>query len=668
MTAATAVAAPAVRRPGRLLQIALVLLAWFLLRLALRGTQTLPLAPSDLNALHLRLNDARDWVDTNRNSSPVFLYVFNQIRVSVDALTTLLRHLMAIPAEGDVIPTLGWLGVTALFTFLAGWLGNVKVALLTAAGFVVLGLQGLFIEAMDTLAVTLAAVLVALLFGIPLGVVAGFSDRFNRAITPVLDFMQTMPAFVYLTPLALFFGIGLASAVIVTFVYAAPPAIRLTAHGIRSVNRATVEASQSLGSTQWQTLTHVLLPMARRTIVLGINQTIMGALAMVTIAALIDAPGLGKTVIKALESTDVGTAFNAGIALVILAIVLDRTTTAMATRTEGTARAPRVGLAGRLVTWRRPLLIVSAIATAVAAYLSRTYVWAAEFPAPGADSPLNLGRLINKGAGGATTWVQDTFPALTSGLQTVTTSWVIDPLQSLLTDSPWWATAAAITAIGLILGGVRAAITAAICLALIVATGLWEDSMITLASTLVATVLVVALGVVLGVWMGRSGRADRLIRPILDAAQVMPPFVYLVPVVALFNPSRFSAIVAALVFSAPVAIKIAADGIRGVSQTTVEAAVAAGSSAQQVVRKVQLPMASAALTLATNQGLIYVLSMVVMGGLVGGGALGYDVVAGFSQGQLFGKGLAAGLAIVLLGIMLDRITQAAARRTGRPGR
>jgi len=139
-------------------------------------------------------------------------------------------------------------------------------------------------------------------------------------------------------------------------------------------------------------------------------------------------------------------------------------------------------------------------------------------------------------------------------------------------------------------------------------------------------------------------------------------------VVALFNPSRFSAIVAALVFSAPVAIKIAADGIRGVSQTTVEAAVAAGSSAQQVVRKVQLPMASAALTLATNQGLIYVLSMVVMGGLVGGGALGYDVVAGFSKGELFGKGLAAGLAIVLLGIMLDRITQAAARRTGRPGR
>jgi glycine betaine/proline transport system permease protein len=162
--------------------------------------------------------------------------------------------------------------------------------------------------------------------------------------------------------------------------------------------------------------------------------------------------------------------------------------------------------------------------------------------------------------------------------------------------------------------------------------------------------------------MGRSARADRVIRPVLDAAQVMPAFVYLVPFLALFAASRFTAVVAAVVFAAPVAMKIIADGIRNVSAVTVEAATSAGSSTWQIITKVQLPMARSALTLATNQGLIYVLSMVVVGGLVGAGALGFDVVAGFSQGSLFGKGLAAGVAIVLLGIMLDRITQAAARR------
>jgi glycine betaine/proline transport system permease protein len=215
-----------------------------------------------------------------------------------------------------------------------------------------------------------------------------------------------------------------------------------------------------------------------------------------------------------------------------------------------------------------------------------------------------------------------------------------------------------------VIGSVRAAVISAICVALLVASGVWQDAMTTLAMVLVATVIVMAIGVVLGVWMGRDRRADRVIRPLLDAAQTMPSFVYLVPFLALFAATRFTAIAAAIVFAAPVVIKIIVDGIRGVSATSVEASIAAGSSTWQTITKVQLPMAREALTLATNQGLIYVLSMVVVGGLVGAGALGYDVVAGFSQGELYGKGLAAGLAIVVLGIMLDRISQAAAARSG----
>ncbi|MBL8932680.1 MAG: ABC transporter permease subunit [Kineosporiaceae bacterium] len=657
------------RRLTTAAQVAVVLVVWIVAWAALRGTHTLPLAPSDLTSLHHSLNDARDWVDDNRNSSPIFLYVFNEIRVVLNALSQMFMNLVAVPPEGAQFPRLGWLGVVALFTFVATWLGNLRVGLLTLVGLVFLGLQGLWVPSMETLAVTAAAVLVALAIGIPLGVLAGFNNRFDRLITPLLDFMQTMPPFVYLAPLALFFGIGLASAVITTLVFAAPPVIRLTAHGIRSVNKATVEASQSLGATPGQTLRGVLLPMSRRTIVLGINQTIMAALAMVTIAALIDGPGLGKNVIKALSTVDVGTAFNAGLALVVLAIVLDRTTTAMALRSEGGSHTQRhrSPLARRVEQWRRPLLGVGAAITLVAVWLSRTYVAYAEFPFT-AGGTWDLGRHVRRGADSVTTWVQDTFPVLSEGLMTWVTRGIIDPLQALLETSPWWLTSIAILALAWILGRWRATVPAVICLGLMVWTGLWQDSMITLASTLVATLLVMLLGVGVGVWMGRSDRADAVIRPVLDAAQVLPPFVYMVPVVALFAPGRFSAIVAAVVYAAPVAIKICADGIRTVSATTVEAAVAAGSTTSQVVRKVQLPMATPAVTLATNQGLIFVLSMVVMGGLVGGGALGNDVVGGFTQRELFGKGLAAGLAIVLLGIMLDRVTQAASRRVGRPGR
>jgi glycine betaine/proline transport system permease protein len=189
--------------------------------------------------------------------------------------------------------------------------------------------------------------------------------------------------------------------------------------------------------------------------------------------------------------------------------------------------------------------------------------------------------------------------------------------------------------------------------------------MVTLSMTLIATALVMLIAVGLGVAMGRSRKADVSIRPFLDAFQTIPPFVYLVPALALFTASRFTAIVAATAYAVPIATKLVADGIRGVSPTTVEAARASGSTARQMITKVQLPMSREALVLATNQGLLYVLSMVVIGGMVGGGSLGYIVVSGFSQVQLFGKGLAAGIAIAAMGVMLDRIARYAAARYGR---
>ena len=220
-------------------------------------------------------------------------------------------------------------------------------------------------------------------------------------------------------------------------------------------------------------------------------------------------------------------------------------------------------------------------------------------------------------------------------------------------------------AVAYVLGGWRPTAITLVCLAVIYGTGVWNEAMVTLSMTLIATVLSMLIAVVLGVAMGRSRRADVAIRPFLDALQVIPPFVYLVPALALFQATRFTAIVAAMAYAVPIATKLVADGIRGVSPTTVEAARSTGSTTWQIITKVQLPMARESLVLATNQGLLYVLSMVVIGGMVGGGSLGYIVVSGFSQGQLFGKGLAAGVAIAALGVMLDRIARYAAARAGR---
>jgi glycine betaine/proline transport system permease protein len=629
-----------VRRPRRSVVVGVLLVVWVAAYFVLRGIDTLVLGGQETTALHRWLTDHRDDVGQGN----VF---FDAIRIAVDHFVVLLQNVISQPSFDRPVPVIGWLGVVAIAAYCAWAFGNWKVAVLTAAGLGFVGLQGLWQESMDTLALTVAAVLLSLLFAIPLGIWAGLSDRAFRVATLVLDLMQTLPTFVYLAPLTLFFAIGPAAATIATLIYAAPPAVRLTAHAIRSVPPESVEAARSLGSTRGQTLLKVLLPMSRSTVVVGINQTIMAALSMVTVAALIDAPGLGQTVLKALQTLDVGVAFNAGLAIVVIAIVLDRVTTAAGDRPWRTASLRR-----------KVLLGAGALAVLVAVWFSRTYVWAAEFP-----SDVNVGSRIAVVATDVTDWVQDVFGGFTYGVRDAVTIGLLNPLEGLLTGSPWWLVSAVVVTLAAVLGGWRGAVPAAVCLVLLVATGVWQDSMVTLASTLLATVVVVAVGLALGVWAGRNRRVDTWIRPVLDAGQTMPPFVYLVPFLALFGTSRFTAIAAAVVFAVPVTTKIVADGIKAVPVATVEAANSVGSSAWQVISKVQLPVARRAITLAVNQGLIYVLSMVVVGGLVGAGALGYDVAAGFAQSELYGKGLAAGLAIVLLGVMLDRITQAAARRT-----
>jgi glycine betaine/proline transport system permease protein len=378
-----------------------------------------------------------------------------------------------------------------------------------------------------------------------------------------------------------------------------------------------------------------------------------------------------------------------------MAIMLDRTTTAASERSESMGRnvasvsGPGVMLTGvmleRLPRWatedagkgvRRPRLTRAGhwlvrgfwlLPVLVAIYLSRQLLNFAKFPdsdtwpflAP-IDGP-SVTKLIND----FSNWFIDLVDTFTLGLKNDVTEWIINPFQDLFAQSPWWLMAGVILAFAFVLGGVKPLISTVVCLAIIFATGLWNDSMITLSMTLIATVLVMLVAVVLGVAMGRSRRADTVIRPILDGFQTIPPFVYLVPALALFGVGRFTAIMAALAYAVPIATKLVADGIRGVAPTTVEAARANGSTTWQMITKVQLPMSREALVLATNQGLLYVLSMVVIGGLVGAGSLGYIVVSGFSQDQLFGKGLAAGIAITAMGVMLDRIARHAAARAGR---
>ncbi|MTH53070.1 ABC transporter permease subunit [Bacillus mangrovi] len=200
------------------------------------------------------------------------------------------------------------------------------LTIFTLIGLLLIINLGYWEQTIDTLALVLTAVIISIILGIPLGIWSSQSDRASGIISPVLDFMQTMPAFVYLIPSILFFGIGVVPGIIASVIFAMPPTIRLTNLGIRQVPEDLVEASNAFGSTTSQKLFKVQLPLAMGTIMAGINQSIMLALSMVVIASLVGAPGLGVEVYRAVQRIEVGLGFESGLAIVILAIILDRIT------------------------------------------------------------------------------------------------------------------------------------------------------------------------------------------------------------------------------------------------------------------------------------------------------------------------------------------------------
>jgi len=638
----------------RMIGVGAVVVVWLAGWAVFKGTDTLFLPTAESNGFHRYLLQLRDDVEALVSTNVFFDTVIGGISDGLDWLVETSIELFAEPAFPRPVPIVGYVGVIAVLAWVAYALAGVRMAVLVTVSLLACGFLGFWELSIDTLIVTVVAVAICVVLGLPLAILMARSRRVTTIVTPILDAMQTTPPFAYLAPMTLLFAIGPPAAVVVTVIFAFPPMVRIAAHGMRTVSPTSMEAAGSMGSTTVQTLRKVQLPMARRTIVVGINQTTMAALSMVTIAALISGPGLGAPVIQALSALDIGGAAVPGLCIVILAIMLDRVTTGASEHGEELRRS------GHNPRTRRIVLAATAAVAVVLVYLSYLYIQLAQFP----TSP-DLGEPLADWISSATAGLVDTFGGFTLALKNFVSFNLLNPLESLLANSPWWLTSGVFVALSFLLGGLRAVFTTVVCLAVILGTGLWYDTMTTLAMTLVATVIVMVLGFVVGVWMGRSRKADTVIRPILDALQTIPPFVYLVPAVALFNVGRFTAIMAAVAFAAPAAIKIIADGIRGVPSPTVEAASSAGASRWQMIGKVQLPMSRGSSVLAANQGLLLVLSMVVIGGMVGGGSLGFLVVSGFSQLEDFGKGLAASIAIVALGIMLDRITRHTAARFGR---
>ncbi|NUP15630.1 MAG: ABC transporter permease subunit [Streptomyces sp.] len=585
------------------------------------------------------LTKVSDWIIDNRDSHPLFLYFFGHLSNAV---------IVAVRAVYLVLLAAGWVGVTAAASLIAWRVADWKLAAGTGVAFLTCGFLGMWIPTMQTLALMVVAVLASAVVGVLLGLAAGLSDRMDRALRPVLDTMQVLPAYAYLLPVVLVFGMGVPAAVLATVVYAAPPMARLTALGLRGADKEVLEAVESMGTTARQRLLTARIPLARKELLLGLNQTIMMALSMVVIASVIGAGGLGDRVYQALATVDVGAALAAGIPIVLLAVVLDRVTGAAGARLGDEPRPN-----GRA---RSLYALAAAVAVAVAGRLAGRLDW------PDAWT-LNFAEPVNRGVDWMTDHLYSGVPVIggTADWAAHFTTWVLNPLRDGLQWLPWWSVLLIVATLAWLIGTWRTALTAVLAMAAIGVLGVWGSSLDTLSQVLAAVAVTLLLGFATGIAAARSDRVERLLRPVLDVFQTMPQFVYLIPVVALFGVGRAPAVAAAVVYALPAVVRITTQGLRQVDPAALESSRSLGATPAQQLRQVQLPLARPALLLAVNQGVVLVLAVVIIGGLVGGGALGYDVVAGLARGDL-ATGLVAGAAIVCLGLMLDRVTQPTERR------
>lgn len=593
------------------------------------------------------------WVVENSTSHWLFTGIFTPLSSMIDGV---------VNAVLDLLGFLRWPGVVATFAVVGWRTGGWRAA---ASGAVSLGgvaVLGVWEPAMVTLSIMVTAVLIALLIGVPLGVWTARSDRAERVLRGVLDTAQVMPVFVYLIPVVVFFGIGYPPAVVATVIYAVPPAVRLTNLGLRNVPVVANEVAESFGCTSWQQLVKVQLPMARRTILLGLNQVIMMAFGIVVIASLLGSDDLGNLVLKGLQKNDVGAAFVPGLAIVLLAVALDRVSTGERRTSRRRLRSGIWSLSGRSAT-------VAGFGFVAAVVVLSHLAGVGAFP-----SALTVD--ISSAVNDAVDWVERHLRRdvpLIGGTQAINdflVADVLEPLRAFLVAAPWLLVVVTVALIAYLSKGWRLAVGCGVALVAIGTMGtipggvdgrtqMWDLAMDTLSQVLVAIVISVVIAVPLGVLAGRSDRANRTLRPLLDAAQVLPQFVYLIPVLFLFGVGRGAGIVASVVYAIPPCIRLTGLGLREVPVAPREAALSFGSTSRQELTKVQLPLAFRSIMLGINQTVLMVLATVIIAALVGAGALGLVAYEAFTKPiQKIGQGMAGGVSIVLLAIVLDRITQA----------
>lgn len=552
-------------------------------------------------------------------------------------------------AEAVSIPRLSWIGVLATVWLTGYAFGGRRTALVAFLCFFYLALFGQWDRAMLTLALVAVCVPVGVLLGLVIGVAAYRSPRFDiYVVRPMLDLMQTIPAFAYIIPTLFLFGFTPVTPLIATVAFAMPPMVRATALALHRVPTEIQELGRMTGCTRRQMLWRILLPSAKPTLMVGVNQVIMLTLNMVIIASMVGADGLGYDVLFALRGQKIGAGLEAGLAITALAIALDRLSQAAS---ESRADHYRPGTPFHR---RHPYLLIGIAALIATTLLGRVIPLFAAVPDAMTVTTAPMWDALVK-------WININFFDYFDAVRTALLLNVLNPIKLTLLAVPWAGAVLIVAYAGWRLRDRNLALLCGLLIAFIAAVGMWEKAMTTVYLCAISAAIACLIGIPLGVIATRSAWFDRVQRVVVDTLQTLPSFVYLIPVVMLFRVGDVTALIAIVAFAVTPAIRYTIHGIRQVPPHLVEAAVATGCTRRQILWRVQLPLALPEIMLGINQTILFALSMLVITALVGTRDLGQEVYIALTKVDT-GRGIVAGLCVAFLGIVADRLLRAWADR------
>ena len=546
-------------------------------------------------------------------------------------------------------PALPWTVITGWAIILSYKLQGRRLAILAAVCTTFIAIFGQWKPSMETVSFVLIAAPVSVVLGLVLGIFAYRSKIVETTLNPLLNVAQTMPHYSYLVPVIVLFGVGDHAAAIATIVFATPPMVRLTLLGLKKVPADVVDSGMMSGCNGLQLMFRVLIPTARRDILIGVNQVVMQCLAMTVIASFIGAQGLGSNLMIALNSLRVGIGIEIGLCIVLIAVLLDKMSLAWANKQTDYFADLTFFQRNKYALVALIVFLVGVVLAYIGSFLFRdgfNYLYIV---------PHNKGVTTAPFWQDTVDWIWDTFFYTLRSFNVFLITSILEPMKSLYLAMPVAATFLLMMGVGYILAGVRSALIIGGFMLFIALSEYWDRALITAYIASFAVIVSAILGITIGSLCAQSSVASKVIILICDFLQTFPSFIYLIPVIMLFGITDTSVIIASIVYATVPATRYTVEGLRSVPPVLHDAGSMLGVSRLQRWISIELPMAFPHIMLGVNQTVIFALFMVIIGAFIGTTDLGQLILKAISDPRGTGIGLTLGLCVAFMGLAVDQI-------------